>query len=310
MDAASFRRFFLSPPACIEFCIYEEAIMIGKPEDLLKGFVQLSSLPVIYSKINEAVNDPQSSMKDISDIISDDPGLTSRLLQLVNSAFYGFPSRVETVSRALFIVGTRQMRDLAMATSIMNVFEGIPENLVSMESFWRHSVACGLAAKILATYRRCEMNVERFFAAGIIHDIGRLVIYKKIPDTAQAMILRCKNRGELLYAVEKETIGFDHSELGRRLMRFWNLPPSLEEVVACHHSPQEARRYPVETAVVHIADIIVHAMQMGSSGEQYIPSVDEKAWQLIGIPTSALSPTLDQLEREVNDVVQSLFGNA
>jgi len=284
--------------------------MIGKPEELLKGLVQLSSLPVIYTKINEAVNNPQSSMKDISDIISDDPGLTSRLLQLVNSAFYGFPSKVETVSRALFIVGTRQIRDLALATSIMNVFEGIPEVLVSMESFWRHSVACGLAAKILATYRRCEMNVERFFAAGIIHDIGRLVIYKKIPETAQAMILRCKNRREPLFSVEKETIGFDHSELGRLLMQFWNLPPSLEEVVACHHSPQEARRYPVETSVVHIADIIVHAMQMGSSGEQYIPPVDEKAWQLIGIPTSALSPTLDQLEREVNDVVQSLFGKA
>jgi HD-like signal output (HDOD) protein len=284
--------------------------MIGKPEDLLKGFVQLSSLPVIYTKINEAINDPQSSMKDISDIISDDPGLTSRLLQLVNSAFYGFPSRVETVSRALFIVGTRQIRDLALANSIMNVFEGIPEALVSMESFWRHSVACGLAAKILATYRRCEMNVERFFAAGIIHDIGRLVIYKKIPETAQAMILRCKNHREPLFSVERETIGFDHSELGRRLMQSWNLPPSLEEVVACHHSPQEARRYPVEAAVIHIADIIVHAMELGNSGQQYIPPMDEKAWQLIGIPTSALSPALDQLEREVGDVVQSLFGKA
>jgi HD-like signal output (HDOD) protein len=284
--------------------------MIGKPEDLLKDFVQLSSLPIIYTKINEAVNNPQSSMKDISDIISDDPGLTSRLLQLVNSAFYCFPSRVETVSRAIFIVGTRQIRDLALATSIMNVFEGIPEVLVNMESFWRHSVACGLAAKILATYRRCEINVERFFAAGIIHDIGRLVIYKKIPEAAQAMILHCKSHREPLFSVEKETIGFDHSELGRYLMQFWNLPPSLEEVVAYHHTPQEARRYPIETAVIHIADIIVHAMELGNSGEQYIPPVDEKAWQLIGIPTSALSPTLDQLEREVGDVVQSLFGKA
>lgn len=282
--------------------------MIRKPEDLLKGFVQVSSLPVVYTKINEAVNNPQSSMKGISDIISDDPGLTSRLLKLVNSAFYSFPSRIETVSRALFIVGTQQLRDLALATSIMNLFKGIPEDLVNMESFWRHSVACGLAAKILATYRRCEMNVERFFAAGIIHDIGRLIIYKKIPDTAREMIIRCKANSELLYSVEKEVIGFDHSDLGRVLVQFWNLPPSLEEVVAYHHSPREARRYPIETAVVHIADIIVHAMQFGNSGEQYIPSMDEKAWELIGIPTSVLSPTLDQLEREVKDVAQSLFG--
>jgi HD-like signal output (HDOD) protein len=283
--------------------------MTKKPEDLLKGLVQVSSLPVIYTKINEAVNNPRSSMKDISDIIIDDPGLTSRLLQLVNSAFYGFPSKIDTVSRALSIVGTQQIRDLALATSIMSLFKGIPEDIVSMESFWRHSVACGLAAKILATYRRCEMNVERFFAAGIIHDIGRLIIYKKIPETAREMILRCKANRELLYLVEKEVIGFNHSDLGSVLVRFWNLPPSLEEVVAYHHSPQEARRYPIETSVVHVADIIAHAMQMGNSGEQYIPSLDEKALELIGIPSSVLSPTLDKLEREVKDVVQSLFGN-
>jgi HD-like signal output (HDOD) protein len=282
--------------------------MISRPEDLLKGLVQLSSLPVIYTKINEAVNNPRSSMQDISNIISDDPGLTSRLLQLVNSAFYGFPSKIETVSRALFIVGTQQIRDLALATSIMSLFKGIPEELVNMESFWKHSVACGLAAKILATYRRCEMNVERFFAAGIIHDIGRLVIYKKIPETAQEMILRCKANKELLYVVEKEVIGFNHSSVGSVLVRYWNLPPSLEEVVAYHHSPKDAKRYPIETSVVHVADIIVHAMQFGNSGEMYVPPLDKKALELIGIPPSVLSPTLDQLEKEVNDVVQTLFG--
>jgi len=282
--------------------------MFKKPEDLLKGLVQVSSLPDVYTKINEAVNNPRSSMKGISDIISDDPGLTFRLLQLVNSAFYGFPSKIETVSRALFIVGTQQLRDLALATSIMSLFKGVPEDLVNMESFWRHSVACGLTAKILATYRRCEMNVERFFAAGIIHDIGRLVIYKKIPETAREMLLRCKTNRELLFLVERELIGFDHAELGRVLVQFWNLPPSFEEVVAYHHSPREARRYPAETAVVHIADIIAHAMQFGNSGEQYVPPMDERAWELIGIPTSVLSPTIDQLEREMKDVVQLLFG--
>jgi len=282
--------------------------MFNRPEDLLKGLVQLSSLPVIYTKINEAVNNPRSSMQDISAIISDDPGLTSRLLQLVNSAFYGFPSKIETVSRALFIVGTQQIRDLALATSIMSLFKGIPESLVNMESFWRHSVACGIAAKILATHRRCEMNVERFFAAGIIHDIGRLVIYKKISETAQEMIHRCKANKELLYVVEKEVMGFNHSNVGRVLVKYWNLPPSLEDVVAYHHSPKDAKRYPIETSVVHVADIIVHAMQYGNSGEMYVPPLDKKALELIGVPSSILSPTLDQLEKEVNDVVQTLFG--
>jgi HD-like signal output (HDOD) protein len=278
-----------------------------KPEALLKGIVELSSLPFIYIKINDAVNNPRSSIKDISEIISGDPGLTSRLLRLVNSAFYGFPSKVETVSRALLMVGTQQMRDLALATSVMSLFKGIPGHLVSMESLWRHSVACGLAARMLAKVRQSEVNAELLFTAGIIHDIGRLVIYKKIPETAQEMIIRCRDSKEPLYLVEKEVLGFDHSDLGRMLAQSWNLPPSLEEVLACHHFPQEAKQYPVETGLVHIADYIAHAIQLGDSGEQYIPPLDEEVLEIVDIPASVLSSTSDQLRHEFEDVVQSLW---
>ena len=278
-----------------------------KPEALLKGMVELSSLPFIYIKINEAVNNPKSSVKDISEIISGDPGLTSRLLRLVNSAFYGFPAKVETVSRALLMVGTQQIRDLALATSVMSLFKGISGHLVSMESLWRHSVACGIAARMFATLGQCNVNVELLFTAGIIHDIGRLVMFKKIPETAQGMILRCKASKEPLYVVEKEELGFDHSELGRRLAQLWNLPLSLEEVIACHHYPWEAKQYPVEAGIVHIADYIVHAIQLGDSGEQYVPPLDEKVWELVGIPASMLFSKSDQLRHEFEDVIRSLW---
>jgi len=279
----------------------------NKPEALMKGLVELSSLPFIYIKINEAVNNPRSSIEDISEIISGDPGLTSRLLRLVNSAFYGFPSKVETVSRALMMVGTQQIRDLALATSVMSLFKGIPGHLVSMESLWRHSVACGLAARMLATVRQCDTNVEFYFTAGIIHDVGRFVIYKKIPETAQEMILRCKASKEPLCVVEKEVLGFDHSDLGRMLAQSWNLPPSLEEVLACHHYPCEAKQYPVETGVVHIADYIAYTSQLGDSGEQYLPPLEEEVCNLVGIPARVLSSVSDQLRQEFEDVVQSLW---
>jgi HD-like signal output (HDOD) protein len=278
-----------------------------KPEALLKGWVELSSLPFIYIKINNAINDRHSSIKDISDIISGDPSLTTRLLRLVNSAFYGFPSKIDTVSRAILAVGTNQLRDLALATSVLSLFKGIPAGLVSMESLWRHSVACGLAAKMLSTASRREANVERFFTAGIIHDIGRIVIYKMMPDAAQEMILRCRVNNEPLYLVEKEVIGFDHADLGRALAQLWNLPASLEEMIACHHSPAEARLYPVEACVVHIADYIAQEMQLGDSGEQYIPPLDKKVWKLVGIPESALTFITDPLKAEFEDVVQSLW---
>jgi HD-like signal output (HDOD) protein len=284
-----------------------DMIHYKNPESLLKGLVELSSLPFIYIKINEAVNNPRSSMQDISDIISSDPGLSSRLLRLVNSAFYSSSSKIETVSRALLVIGTQQIRDLALATSVMSLFKGIPDNLVSMESLWKHSVACGLAAKKLATAKQCESNVERFFTAGIIHDIGRLVIYKKIPETAREMILRCKTDRKPLCLVEKDVIGFDHTDLGRKLAQLWNLPPSLEEVLAYHHTPWEAKRYPLESCVVHIADHIAHEMQLGDSGEQYIPPLEENVWELSGIPAIEISSISDQLRPEFEDVVQSLW---
>jgi len=278
----------------------------NKPEALLKGWVELSSLPSIYIRINNTINDRHSSIRDISDIISGDPSLTTCLLRLVNSAFYGFSSKFDTISRALLAVGTNQIRDLAMATSVLRLFRGISAGLVSMESLRRHSVACGVAAKMLAKTRPREVNVERFFTAGIIHDIGRLAIYRMMPDAAQEMILRCRVSNEPLCLVEKDVIGFDHSDLGRAMAQLWNLPTNLEEMIAYHHFPWEARQYPFEAGVVHIADYLVHEMQLGDSGEQYIQPLNKKVWRLVEVPESILSSISDALKAEFEDVVKSL----
>ena len=280
--------------------------MLCKPSDLLIGYPEVASLPTIYNRLNEAINSPHTSMAELGRIIKDDPGLTARLLRLVNSPFYGFPSKIETISRALVIVGVQQVRDLALATAVVNLFRGIPEHMVSMESFWRHSIACGVAAKILATFRR-EANVERYFVAGILHDIGRLIINIRIPDKARDALSRSESEGELFYQAEHQVIGFDHAAVGSALLQAWNLPPSLEEVVAYHHNPEGARQFPIETAIVHVADILAHAMQLGNSGERFVPPLDEQAWDNIGLSTSVLSPTLDQLERQFTDVVDTIL---
>jgi HD-like signal output (HDOD) protein len=280
--------------------------MVHNPDDLLRGYIEVSSLPMIYYKINEAINNPRCSMADISKIISDDPGLTVRLLRLVNSAFYGFPSKIETITQALVIIGTNQLRDLALATSIVSLFEGIPKDLVSMESFWRHSIACGIAAKTLATYRN-ETNIERFLIAGMLHDIGRLILYKKVSDQVREALLRSQNNKTLLFLMEQEVMGFDHASLGRRLLEVWNLPPSLGEAVAFHHKPHKTTNFPIEAAIVHVADIIVNALRWGSSGEYYVPPLEEKAWELIGLSTGILSSALDSMNRQMNEIIDSIL---
>lgn len=275
-------------------------------DDLLKGYVEVSSLPMIYYKINDAINHPRTSMADIAKIIRDDPGLTVRLLRLVNSAFYGFPSRIETITQALVIIGTNQLRDLALATSITHLFEGIPEDLISMDSFWRHSIACGVGAKTLATYRN-ETNVERFLIAGMLHDIGRLILYKREGELAQELLLQSRSEQDLLFRIEQERLGFDHAVLGSRLLQLWNLPVSLVEAVAFHHTPQKALPYPIEATLVHLADILVNALKWGSSGESYVPPIDEKAWERAGLSISILSSLIDSMDQQMDEIVYSLL---
>lgn len=280
--------------------------MISSPNDLFKGYVEVASLPTVFTRINEAVNNPRASMNEIGKIISEDAGLTARLLMVVNSAFFSFPQRVESITKAIGIVGTQQLRDLALATSIMKLFKGIPSDLVDLERFWRHSVGVGIAARNLATFRR-EPNVERFFVAGILHDIGRLVMYMKIPDLSREALMRSKNEGELLYLAEAEVIGFDHASVGRLLMQIWKLPVYQEEVIGYHHKPNLATRFPVETAIVHIADIIAHSMGLGSSGERFVPPMQDDAWERLGLPVSVLAPTFEQVDRQFNEVIKTIL---
>jgi len=274
-------------------------------EKLVAQVKTVSSLPTVYLRLNEAVNDPHGSNRDIAHVLSEDPGLTARLLHIVNSAFYGFPSKIDTITRAVTVIGTKQLRDLALATSVIEMFDGMADDVVSMESFWQHSIACGVTARILATYRR-ENNVERFFVAGLLHDIGRLIMFMKIPELCQQALQESETSNTLLYEAEYKILGFDHANVGGLLLRQWQLPESTTNAVAYHHKPCHPRldgAHHFDASLIHVADIIANSMQLGSSGERYVPPLNQDAWQKLGLPESILSPTIKQLEHQYMDAM-------
>jgi putative nucleotidyltransferase with HDIG domain len=273
-----------------------------RASDLLKGVVSVASLPGIYLRLSAVVSDPRSSAADVGHVIAEDPGLTARLLRLVNSAMYGFPSKIETVSHAISIVGTAQLQDLALATSVIRLFASVPESLVTMESFWRHSVACGVTARVIASRRR-EANVERYFVAGLLHDIGRPIMYMQIPAEARQAVLHARETGEPLFRVEHALLGFDHAHVGQALLDLWKLPASLRESVANHHYPDRSQRFPAETAIVHVADLIANSLNLGSSGEAGVPPLDARAWDLLGLPTTSIDDVLEEAERHYEAAV-------
>ena len=275
------------------------------PSDLFWDNVTLPTLSGVFAKINEAVMNPRSSAYEIATVISKDASLAVRLLKIANSAFYGFPSRISTIQQAVTIIGTKQLASLTYAANIIDVFRKIPANIVDMASFWRHSVACGIFARILAGYRNIQ-NTERLFVAGLLHDIGRLLLYQYASADMGCLIARARSDSDLLYKLEFEALNMDHTAMGARLVKKWKLPALLEDIVDCHHTPQKSCNG-IETAIVHIADIMTNAIGIGSSGESLVPPLDLQTWDKLGLSEHTLSSTIQQMDEQMKDVFNIFF---
>lgn len=269
---------------------------------LVEQSPQISSLPTVFYRINQAVEDPECSFLEIGEIISGDPSLSARLLRIVNSSFFGFPSKIETITHAVTIVGMAQLHDLALATTVVNQFKGIPKDLINMEKFWLHSVATGLAARIIAIYRR-EPNADRFYLMGMLHDLGRLVLFLNLPDQMQK-VMSVYNENGLLHEIENEVLEVDHAGVGGMLLEIWKLPEMLQETVTYHHSPNQSPRYPVAASIVHVADIISHGMELGTCGERYVPPLNAKAWEVIDLPINLIPTIVEQVDRQAKEAVE------
>lgn len=256
------------------------------------------SLPLIYDRLNEKINHPRSSLADIGQIISEDMGLTVRLLKLANSPLFGYHADISSITKALTVIGTRQLRDLALAASVVGSFSGIPSEMVNMKSFWKHSIACAILSRNIATYRR-EVNQERFFIAGILHDLGFLVMCSAIPDAVKAILQDEAENTQLRYFSEQKHLGFNHTAVGGSLLAKWKIPPNISEPVAFHHAPAGALRYPLEAATIHLADLISVTMGCSLAYNVPIPPLDNGAWNLLDIPVKQLDVIIKQSETQI-----------
>jgi putative nucleotidyltransferase with HDIG domain len=250
------------------------------------------------------VDDPRSSAADIGELIRQDPGLTARLLRIANSPFYGFPSRIDSVPRAITVIGTNQLRHLILATSTIQVFSDFPNDLVSMETFWHHSLRCAVIARNLAAHLH-EPNVERYFTAGLLHDIGYLIIYRELPELANQTLTRSNQNRGIVHSIEQEIIGFDHGAVGGELLRQWNLPSALSEAVEFHHTPHLARQHPKEAAIIHVANYLANTMsaRVGSDIEE-TEALEVTALKTTGLTPDILQTVLKQAEAQFNETLE------
>jgi HD-like signal output (HDOD) protein len=260
--------------------------------ELHKKKIILPEIPSIVLELNEVIANPMSSAEHIAEVVNRSPSLTALLLKIVNSSFFAFPSKIDKVSHAVSLIGTREIAGLALGISIISTFKNIPKEIIDMFSFLKHSLACGIFSRIVAAHQNFSQT-EQLFVSGLLHDLGRLILYIHYPVDSRIILTRSRNRSKLLYREEEDYLGCHHAEVGKQLIKHWKLPLALENNVAYHHNPSAARHL-VPAAIVHLADLFVNFLGIGSSGEKFVPPLDHAAWEALDLPISSFEKLIGQ----------------
>jgi HD-like signal output (HDOD) protein len=273
-------------------------------ERLNRKEIKLPEIPSIVYELNDVIADPFASAEDIAQVVNKSPSLASLLLRIVNSAFYGFPGKIDRISRAVALIGSKEISSLALGISTMRIFDEIPKEIIDVRAFFRHSLSCGILSRILAAHLNIS-KTEQLFVSGLLHDIGRVILFRYFPKVTAAMLADARSSGKRLYDAEFESLRCRHTHVGRDLLRKWKLPASLEHGIYFHHTPSKAPEVN-RAAVVHLADICVHALGLGASGEHVVPPLDQAAIQTLRIGPGSLKSTITQTLHQL-EYLESAF---
>jgi len=244
---------------------------MASAEELVQSCSTVFTLPEIYTHVRDIVDDPASTMDDLTNALKLDPAISARLLKIVNSPLYGLPKQVDSISRAVNLMGMQSISDLVAATLIGRTFTGMTAELVDLAAFWRKSALCALLGGKLAKMSGID-DSERFFVNGLMRDIGHLVLYQTTPKLAQSALVESSYLGTSLAEVEQASIGCDFAEVGAELIRFWNMPAPIEQAVRHQLNPKAAGEFTLNASIVHVAgNIADHAEVDPRRGNQWAP---------------------------------------
>lgn len=275
-------------------------------QDLVEHSSELFSLPDIYFQVNQMLRDQHCSISEIGEVISHDPALSGRLLRVVNSPFYGFQSRIDTISRAIAVVGIDDLYNMVIATCVIDRFSRVPIELINMTDFWMNSIHCGIVTKLLAK-NSAVLHSERLFLIGLLHDLGSLLIYQQLPDLAKQILISIDNDRTLLPELENARLGFNHADVSQALLKSWFLPESLHQVIGQHCNPHLAQTYKLDTYLLNLATRLVNAQNHGEPLEDMVADLDESILSFIRISREQLIGIMEQAKSDFLQVYE-FFG--
>ena len=266
----------------------------------LENITSIPTLPIVIERITLLLQNPKTSAEEVGKVITTDQALASKVLRLVNSAFYGFPGKISTITHAIVILGFSTIKSVVLTASFFDVFHKRESDATTfdLEQFWLHSIACGAAAQAIAKFLGSN-DKEEYFIAGLLHDLGKLILCQYLPNEFNLALSNAQIKKCLFFESEKELFDVTHQDIGAFLVRRWNLPEHLQNTVLFHHDPNPSSKHFLMTAAVHCADIFVRALDIGNGGDTKIPEMSEYVWNSFGFESASLTGLLDAIRDEI-----------
>lgn len=291
-----------------------DAAVRAKVEKFLANVTQIPTLPDVYLKVKKAVEDPAVSLEYLADAIRYDQALTISILRLANSPFFGFRQKISSISQAIMLIGLREVYSLVLSVSIMGLFpihENEDEELFPARKFWEHSLAVGIAARLVGSVMGVA-HPEELFVAGLIHDIGKLIEKIHAPEQFQEVCKRVRSENRMIVDVEQEVLGFTHAEVGQILAETWKFPELLITTTGCHHRPATVKdaKMAEGTAVVLLADSLVRAMRLGWAGDPFVTPLNTDVLKIVhNFPFDDAKVLMGRIRREHKGAISALMSS-
>lgn len=274
-------------------------------DDIVRKLEDLPSLPAVVMELLTSIDQEDVDISVLAKKVSHDQALTAKTLRLANSSLFGLQVKVTTIQQAITFLGFQTTRNLITAAAVTGCF---PAGLCpgfDDKAFWRHSIASAACCKVLA--RRLRFNQDYAFTAGLLHDIGRLVLVSSFSAQYQQVMEYRKANDVAVLEAERAVMGIDHVAAGVALAEHWNFSDTMKTAIACHHDP-DAPGAGLLAAIVHVANAIVHALDVAGEEDDLVPAVSAAAWTALGLNQEAYMHVFRETELQFEEITQLLMG--